>query len=174
MGAAPYIEQSMTLRIGQNGNLAQLAIGILDRSGQQALQMICQALNRGPLEQISRILEIEEELTLTPADIQREIQLGRLALAVESTPACRQRGGRGIGDRVHHHLKQRMTTGIAFRAQYLDKLFQRRILVRENLHRRIARLPQQLAEGARVEWLDAQHQSIDEAAAQLLGLARFP
>ncbi|BDU21802.1 hypothetical protein DYGSA30_32590 [Dyella sp. GSA-30] len=160
----------MALGVIQHRQTADGTARVCHNRLQQSGEVTGHTLDRMRLEQLGAVLETAEQALLALGQGQRQVELGRGALALQHGHRQARHGHLAHGHVLQHqhHLEQRRVTGVPLRLQDLDQLLERYILVGISIQGVLSHLLQQAVEIEREIDLGTQHQRIDEEADQVL------
>ena len=174
----PRDGQARTLGFGQQRNVQDPSVGISGCCFKQTLEVSCQPLDGGAIEQVRRIFDRAGEARRRLVYEQRQIEFRRevraLALLARDRKSRQRQSFEPGVLKSEADLKQRLTREVAFRLQDLDQLFERQILMRVSVKRRFPDTLEQLAECRIAGQIVTHDQEVDEHPGQILDFPARP
>ena len=145
---------------------------------QRLAQIACEAFDGIALEQRGCILQAADDEAIRLCKLERQIELGDVARALQPFDHQARQLGADIGGLVvlpcEHNLEQRRMGKAALGPGDLDHLLERKVLVGLGTEHRGAHPRQQLGNAGIVRQVDAQRQRAHEEADQPLHLRARP
>ena len=165
-GVVPLHQELRPLRLAQQGEIRQAAVGVRRGAREQMAAVEGQALHGRAVEQVGAVLDPAVD---PPApglfEEERQVELHRAGERIGRPQ--RQAGQRELRQRLaqrEQDLKQRAAGEIPLRLQGLDELLERQLGVRQSAQRRFAAAQQKSAERRVAGQVAAQHQEVEEEA----------
>ena len=171
-GAVPLHELPPPLGFAQQGQVRNALLGIGDDGVQQGAKMPRHPGDGVGLEQIGVVDEGSAQPLIGVGDLERQIEVSRLAVALDRAQGHARQRDR-LERRVvqhEHNLEERVAAQVPLHVQFLDQPIEGQVLMGIGPQADLPDAPQQLAKTRVARKVRAQDQRVDEESDQPFGL----